>query len=71
VAEPIPLALTHGKPLTARRVGHSDEKAANRDSGLGTGDGKWPLDEGQSPNFHGVRVRVSTGYPRVEGNPRA
>jgi hypothetical protein len=29
------------------------------------------LNDGQIPNFHGVRVHVSTGYNRVEGNRRA
>jgi hypothetical protein len=29
------------------------------------------LNDGQIPNFHGVRVHVSTGYNRAEGNRRA
>jgi hypothetical protein len=35
------------------------------------GDRKWPLNEEHTPNFRGVRVHVSTGYKRVEGNRRA
>jgi hypothetical protein len=30
-----------------------------------------PERDGQIPNFRGVRVHVSTGYHRVEGNRRA
>jgi hypothetical protein len=36
--------------------------------GLAPGDRKWSLNDGQIPNFRGVRVHVSTGYNRVEGN---
>jgi hypothetical protein len=39
--------------------------------GLARGDRKCPLNERQIPNFRGVRVHVSTGYTRVEGNRRA
>jgi hypothetical protein len=34
------------------------------------GDRNWSLNDGQIPNFHVVRVHVSTGYNRVEGNRR-
>jgi hypothetical protein len=30
--------------------------------------GKWPLNDGQPPNFRGVRVHVSTGYNPGERN---
>jgi hypothetical protein len=43
----------------------------SRDSGLARRDRKWSLNDGQSPNFRGVRVHVSTGYNRAEGNRRA
>jgi hypothetical protein len=45
------------------------QKVANRN--LARCERKWPLDDGQIPNFRGVRVHVSTGYNRVEGNRRA
>jgi hypothetical protein len=32
---------------------------------------RWPLNDGRIPNFRVVRVHVSTGYSRVEGNRRA
>jgi hypothetical protein len=35
------------------------------------GDIKWSLNDGQIPNVRVVRVHVSTGYHRVEGNRRA
>jgi hypothetical protein len=35
------------------------------------GQQKWSSNEGQIPNTRGVRVHVSTGYHRVEGNRRA
>jgi hypothetical protein len=38
---------------------------------LARGDREWSLNDGQIPNFHGVRVHVSTGYNRVEANRRA
>jgi hypothetical protein len=38
--------------------------------GLGRGDRKGALND-HIPNFRGVRVHVSTGYNRVEGNRRA
>jgi hypothetical protein len=34
-------------------------------------DRKWPVNDGQIPNFRGVRVHVSTGYNHGEGNRRA
>ena len=37
---------------------------------VGTGRQKRVLDEGQIPNVRVVRVHVSTGYNRVEGNRR-
>jgi hypothetical protein len=39
--------------------------------GFGTGRQKGSLNEGQIPNFRVVRVHVSTGYNRGEGNRRA
>jgi hypothetical protein len=40
--------------------------------GFGTGrDTEWSLNDGQRPNFRGVRVALGTGYNRVEGNRRA
>jgi hypothetical protein len=36
-----------------------------RGLGLARGDRKWPLNDGQIPNFRGERVHVSTGYNRV------
>jgi class 3 adenylate cyclase len=41
---------------------------ANRMQGFGR---KWSLNEGQIPNFRGVRVALGTGDNRVEGNRRA
>jgi hypothetical protein len=38
---------------------------------LARGDRKWPLKDGQIPNFRGVRVALVTGYHRVEVNRRA
>jgi hypothetical protein len=40
---------------------------ANRNARFGTGS----LNDGRIPNFRGVRVHVSTGYNRAEGNRRA
>jgi hypothetical protein len=39
--------------------------------GLARGDRKWSLNDGRIPNVCGVRVHVSAGYTRVEGNRRA
>jgi hypothetical protein len=38
---------------------------------LAHGDRNWSLNEGRIPNCRAVRVHVSTGYYRVEGNRRA
>jgi hypothetical protein len=38
---------------------------------FGTGRQKMGLDDGEIPNFRGVRVHVRTRYNRVEGNRRA
>jgi hypothetical protein len=35
------------------------------------GDRKWPLSDGQSPGFRGVREALGPGYTRGEGNRRA
>jgi hypothetical protein len=51
-----------------RRTHVIDAKVANQ---FGTGDRKWPSNDGQIPNSRVVRVHVSTGYNRVEGNRRA
>jgi hypothetical protein len=51
---------------------YSDAQVANRALGFGTGrQENQPLNDGQIPNVRVVRVRVSTGYTRVEGNRRA
>jgi hypothetical protein len=39
--------------------------------GFGTGRQKMTLNDGQIPTFPGVRVALTTGYHRVEGNRRA
>jgi hypothetical protein len=39
--------------------------------GLARGDRKWPLNDGHTPHFRGVRVALGTGYNRDEGNRRA
>jgi hypothetical protein len=47
------------------------EKVPNRDAkGFGTDDRKWSLNDGQIPNFHGVRVARTEGYNRVKGGAR-
>jgi hypothetical protein len=38
--------------------------------GVARGGREWPLNDGQIPNFRGVRVHASSGYNRVEGNRR-
>ena len=49
---------------------HSDAKVTNRDFEVWRDRG-WPLNDGRIPNPNIARVRVSTGYHRVEGNRRA
>jgi hypothetical protein len=44
------------------------EKGANRTIRVWHGgDRKWPLNDGQRPNFRGVREVLSKGYNRVRG----
>jgi hypothetical protein len=51
---------------------YGDEKVANnRYYGLARRDREWSLNDGQIPNRRVIRVHVSTGYHRVEGNRRA
>jgi hypothetical protein len=54
-----------------RLLGYSDGKVANRSQGSARGDRNRPSNDGQIPNVRGVRVHVSTGYNRGEGNRRA
>jgi hypothetical protein len=47
------------------------EKIANRNvRARHWGDMNWPLNNGQLPNFRGIRLHVRTGYHRAEGNRR-
>jgi hypothetical protein len=55
-----------GKPLPSYSDGKFCESLE-----LATGDRKCSLNDGKIPSFRGVRVHVSTGYNRVEGNRRA
>ena len=56
-------------PCNAAQRAHSCESRSVED--LARGDRKWRLNDGQLPNFRGVRVHVSTGYIPPEGHRRA
>jgi hypothetical protein len=47
------------------------QKVARTTEVWARGDRKCPVNDIQIPNFRGVRVHVSTGHNRVEGNRRA
>jgi hypothetical protein len=47
------------------------ERGESQRGGLARGGRKWSLNDGQTPNFRGVRVHVSTGHSRGERNERA
>jgi hypothetical protein len=67
---PAPPQYTGG----ARENGaHSEmkRKCESNDSGLARGDRNWPLHDGQTPAYRGVRVALGTCYNTVEGNRRA
>jgi hypothetical protein len=64
------LALTALQQAGRLSGGAATKKLRIVTVGLG-GARKWSLNEGHSPNFRGVRVHVSTGYNRVEGDRRA
>ena len=49
---------------------HKDNEKANRNV-RSWRHREWSLNDGQIPNFRGVRVASDTGYNRVEGNRRA
>jgi hypothetical protein len=49
---------------------HKDNEKANRNV-RSWRHREWSLNDGQIPNFRGVRVASGTGYNRVEGNRRA
>ena len=57
-------------PQTRHRSSRIVRGVANRNV-LGLADREGSLDEGQIPTFRGVRVHVSTGCNRGEGNRRA
>jgi hypothetical protein len=57
--------------MTTLRIVHRVLARGGFGEGLARGDRSWPLNDGQIPNSRGVRVHVSTGYNRVEGNRRA
>ena len=58
--------------LLLLQVLFSDAKVANRNAKVGHGATEnGPLNDGQIPNFRGVRVALGTGCDRAEGNRRA
>jgi hypothetical protein len=65
------MAALLGMISTTLLPGYSDRKVANRNVTVRQGRQKMALELLQNPNFRGVRLHVSTGYNRVEGNRRA
>jgi hypothetical protein len=62
------LAMLVQKHLHQTLLQVSDLFGANRnDSGFSRGDREKPLNDGQRPEFRGVRVALGTGYNRVRG----
>jgi hypothetical protein len=60
-----------GRPTACERA-HltATEKLRIERTGFGAGRQKIPLNDGQIPNFRGIRVALGTGYNRVEGYRR-
>jgi hypothetical protein len=54
-------------PLTM----YSDENVANRKGRVWHGATETGVNDGQMPNFRGVRIALGTGYAPVEANRRA
>jgi hypothetical protein len=68
--------VSHRKNYDSRvqqTIGFTSTRVQRRKSGesSGCGDRERSLNDGQIPNTRAVRVHVSTGYNRAEGNRRA